>query len=126
MASVVECVIGAVASEFMFLFNSCILASDISRDSLKNAMYADPNATDFTHGLVPKAMAFLAGHGIYVTVATDKLVGRMFDNYASKHKVRGYLLVGPLSSYVFKRSQRYCRVGPVASTIRLAIKDFVE
>ena len=59
MASVVECVIGAVASEFMFLLNSCILASDISCDSLKNAMYADPNATDFTYGLVPKAMAVL-------------------------------------------------------------------
>ena len=86
-------------------------------------MYADPNATDFTYGLVPKAMAFLAGYGIYVTVATDKLVGRMLDNNASKHKVRGHVFVGPFNSYVFKRSPKYCSVGPVANTIRLAIKE---
>ena len=60
MASVVECVTGAVASAGTFFLNGCILASDISRDSLNDAMYADPNSTDFTYGLVPKAMAFLA------------------------------------------------------------------
>ena len=90
LASIVECVVGAVASEFMFLLNGCTLASDIGRDSLQDATHADPNATDFTHGLVPKAMAFLAGNWIYVTIATDKLVGRMFDNYASKKKIRGH------------------------------------
>ena len=43
----------------MFLLNGRTLASDIARDSLKEAMYADPVATDFTYGLVPKVMAFL-------------------------------------------------------------------
>ena len=123
LASVVECVTGAVASEDMFILNGRTLAPGIARESLKDARYADPNTTDFTHGLVPKAMAFLAGYGIYVTVATDKLVGRMFDNYASKHKVCGHLLVGPFNSYVFKRSPKYCRVGPVANAIRLAIEE---
>ena len=80
MASVAECVAGAVSSEVMFLLNGRALASDIARDLLKDAMYADPNTADLTYGLVPKAMAFLAGYGIYVTVATDKLVGRMLDN----------------------------------------------
>ena len=51
-----------------------------------------------TYGLVPRAMAFLAGYGIYVTVATDKLVGRMLDNYAAKHNVHGHPLVGPFNS----------------------------
>ena len=74
-------------------------------------------------------MAFLAGYGIYIyiyiyiTVATDKLVGRMLDNFASKHKVRGHPLLGPFNSYVFKRIQKYCRVGVVANTIRLAIRE---
>ena len=62
MASVVESVTGAVASELMFFLNGRILASDIARDSLKDAMYADRNTADFTYGLVPKAMAFLAGY----------------------------------------------------------------
>ena len=30
---------------------------------------------------------------------------------------------GPFNSYVYKRSRKYCRVGPVANTIRLAIKE---
>ena len=47
----------------------------------------------------------------------------MLDNYASKHKVRGHLLVGPFSSHVCKKSNKYCCVGPVANTIRLAIKE---
>ena len=74
MASVVECVVGAVSSELMFLLNGRTLASDIARDSLQDAMFSDPVSSDFMYGLVPKAMAFLAGYGIYVTVATDKLV----------------------------------------------------
>ena len=122
LASIVECVTGAAASELMFLFNGCTLASDIARDSRQDAMHADPNLTYFTHGLVPKATAFLAGYGIYVTIATDKLVGRMFDNYAPKKKIRGHPLVGPFSSYAYTRSQKCCRVGPVAHTIRSAIK----
>ena len=92
-----ECVAGAVASELMFFLNGRTLASDIACDSLKEAMYADLDATDFTHGLLPKAMVFLDGYVIYITVATDKLVCRMLDNFASKHKVRGHLLLGPFN-----------------------------
>ena len=102
LPSVVECVTGAVASELMFFLNGRILAYDIARDSLKDAMYADPNSIDFTYGLVLQAMAFLAGHGIYATVATDKLFGRMLDNYACKRKVHGHPLLGSFNSYVFK------------------------
>ena len=47
----------------------------------------------------------------------------MLDNLASNHKVRGYQLLGPVNSYVFKRAQKYCRVGVVADTIRLAIRE---
>ena len=103
MASVVECVVGATASELMLILNGRNVATDIARDSLKEAMCADLNTTDFTYGRLPKAIAFLAGYGIYVTVATDKLVGRMFDNYASNHKVCGHLLAGTFNSYVFKK-----------------------
>ena len=85
---------------------------------------ADPMTTDIRYGLVPKAMAFLAGYGIYVTVATDKLVGRMLDNLAAKHKVQGHPLVGPFNAHAFSRAQKYCRVGAIANTIRRAIHDF--
>ena len=88
-ASVVECAVGAVSSELMFL-NGRTLASDLARDSLQEAMLSDPLTTDFTDGLVSKAMRFLSGYGIYPIVYTDKLVGRMLDNYAARHKVRGH------------------------------------
>ena len=71
-------------------------------------------------------MAFLGGYGIYVTVATDKLVGRMLDNLAAKHKVQGHLLVGPYNAQVFARAQKYCRVGFIANTIGRAIHDFLD
>ena len=107
----------------MFLLNGRILASDIARDSLKEAMYVDPNTVDLPYGLVHKAMAFLAGYGIYVTVVINKLVGRMLDNYAAKLKVHGHPLVGPFNSYVYKRSQKFYGVAAVASIIRVAIKE---
>ena len=106
----------------MFLINGRTLASDIARDSLQDAMFSDPVSTDFMYGRVPKAMAFRAGCGIYGIVATDKLVGRMLDNYASRHKVRGHPLLGSFNAQAFARAQKYCRVGVVANTIRLAIK----
>ena len=122
MASVMECAVGAVSSELMFLLNGRTLASDLARDSLQEAMLSDPLTTDFTDGLVSKAMRFLSGYGIYLTVSTDKLVGRMLDNYAARHKVRGHPLIGSFNAQAFARAQKYCRVGAVANTIRLAIK----
>ena len=42
LASVVECAVGAVSSELMFLVNGSTLASDLARDSLQEAMLSDP------------------------------------------------------------------------------------
>ena len=122
IASVVECAVGAVSSELMLFLNGLTLASDLARGPLQEAMLSDPLTTDFTDGLVSKAMRFLSGYGIYLIVCTDKLVGRMLDNYAARHKVRGHPLIGSFNAQAFARAQKYCRVGAVANTIRLAIK----
>ena len=121
LASVVECAVGSVSSELMFLLNGGTLASDLARDALQEAMLSDPLTTDFSDGLVLKAMRFLSGYGIYLTVATDKLVGRMLDNYAARHKVQGHSLIVPFNAQAFAKAQKLCRVGAVANTIRLAI-----
>ena len=84
-------------------------------------MLSDPLTTDFEDGLVLNAMRFLSGDGINLTVATYKLVGRMLDNHASKRKIRGHLLLRPFNSESFAKAQKYCRVGPMANAIRLAI-----
>ena len=96
LASVVECAVGAVASELMFLLNGNTLASVLARDALREAMLSDPLTTDFEDGLVLKAMRFLSGYGIYLTVATDKLVGRMLDNHASNAQNPGPLIDTPV------------------------------
>ena len=93
----------------------------LARDALQEAMMSDPLTTDFTDCLVLKAMRFLSGYGIYLTVATDKLVGRMLDNYAARHKVRGHSLIDLFNAQAFAKAQKFCRVGAVANTIRLAI-----
>ena len=126
LASVVECAVGSVSSELMFLLNGGTLASDLVRDALQEAMLSDPLTTDFSDGLVLKAMRFLSGYGIYLTVATDKLVGRMLDNYAARHKVRGHSLIVPFNAQAFAKAQKLCRVGAVASTISLAINALLS
>ena len=55
----VECVVGAVSSELMFLLNGRTLASDIARDSLQDAMFSDPVSTDFMYGLAQQLLRFL-------------------------------------------------------------------
>ena len=104
LASVVECAVGAVASELMFLLNGNTLASVLARDALREAMLSDPLTTDFEDGLVLKAMRFLSGYGIYLTVATDQLVGRMLDNHASKRKIHGHSLMRPFNSQSFTKA----------------------
>ena len=42
LASVVECVVGAVASELMFLLHGSTLASELARDSLRDACSLTP------------------------------------------------------------------------------------
>ena len=39
--------------------------------------------------------------------------------------MRGHQLLGPVNYYEFKRAQKYCRVGVVANTIRLAIRELI-
>ena len=66
----------------MFLLNSHALTSRIARDTLKEAMLTDPDEVDNSIGFMHLALSFLAGYGIYISTATDRLVGRMLDTHA--------------------------------------------
>ena len=121
LASIVEYAVASVASEALYLLNGLTLASQLARDSLRFAMNEDPGSLTASTGLICRALTFLAGYGIYVTVATDKLVGRMLDALASKHKDIGHPLIGRFMMQDFARAQKYCRFGKIANTIRFAI-----
>ena len=121
LASIVECAVASVASEVLYLLNGSSLASQLARDSLHFAMNENPGSLSASSGLISRALTFLSGYGIYVTVATDKLVGRMLDAISSKHKDIGHLLIGRFMPQDFARAQKYCRIGKIANAIRFAI-----
>ena len=122
----VDCVVASVASELLFLLNGTTLASQLARDSLRAAMVCDPASPDIGLGLVSMAMDFLAGYGIYVSFATDKLVCRILDYLATRHNVKCHPLVGRFNAQWFAQSKKYCRIGSIANTIRLAIRHLVS
>ena len=62
-------------------------------------MYTHRGKIDNNFGLVPKAMSFLTGYGIYVTRSTDRFVGRMLDVHAQMRKVSGPPVIGPLNLF---------------------------
>ena len=126
LASVVECVVASVASELLFLLNGTTLASQLARDSLRAAMVCDLASPDIGLGLVSLAMDFLAGYGIYVSLATDKLVCRILDYLATRHNVKCHPLVGRFNAQWLAQSKKYCRIGSIANTIRLAIRHLVS
>ena len=121
LASIVECAVASVASEVLYLLNGSTIASQLARDSLRFSMMEDPATPSSSSGLMYGAFSFLAGYGIYVTVATDKLVGRMLDSMASKYKDIGHPLIGRFRAQPFALAQKFCRIGRIANTIRRAI-----
>jgi hypothetical protein len=54
-------------------------ASTLARDQLQQAQEMHPKEVGGRTGIVCNAMRYLAGYGIYLTVATDRHVGRMVD-----------------------------------------------
>ena len=122
-ASLVEGAVSSVASELVFLLNGKTMASCLARDALKEAVYTHPIKIHNNLGLISKAMSFLAGYGIYVTLSTNRFVARMLDVHAQTRKVSGPPLIGPLNFNFFRRGQEYCRIGYLANTFRIAIKD---
>eukprot|EP00435_Cladocopium_sp_Y103_P051876 s183_g16.t1 len=86
-------------------------------------MALSPREAAATDGLVVRAMRFLSGYGFHITVSCDRLVGRVLDilavNRGSPHN-----LVGAFDSSVYSSSQRFCRVGLLANTIRNALSTF--
>lgn len=123
LPSVVECMVARVACELLALLNGSAQASTVVRDSLPEGMLVDPAvAVDFS-GLVPNAMRFLAGYGMYVTTSTDRTVARILDAIAREQGFRCHSLVGPFDARLFHQGQTFCRIGNVANAVRRVVRD---
>ena len=60
---------------------------------MQEGMLLEPELADQFAGLVPNALEFLAAYGVYVNVATDRVVGRLLD--AEWESLGGVLSSGP-------------------------------
>lgn len=124
LASVVEAMVSAVATDVILLLNGCSLASLVARDSVREGMEVDPDAADKFVGLIPNAMRFLAGYGLYVNVSTDRTVSRMLDAKAGGTSgPSGHPMVGTFVASSYDRSVGFCRIGRLANTLRRALAN---
>lgn len=121
--SVVEAVAASCASDLITLLSGVSTASGVARDALRYAMSLPPDRVEAWDGLVLRGMRFLSGYGFYITVSTDRLVGRVLDVLASASPPP-QPLIGPFDGDSFLAAQRFCRVGVLANTIRTALVAF--
>ena len=84
-------------------------------------MRETPPEVDTTFGLVNRALTFLAGYCMYVSISTDRFVGRMLDAHANILRIKGHALVGAFDSEKYTKAQAYCRTGRYANAIQIAI-----
>ena len=59
----------AVARDLVIFLNGRLQAGTLARDSLRKAFAIPAAEVDALDGLVPSAMRFLAGYGVYVCVS---------------------------------------------------------
>ena len=121
LPSVVEAAVASVSKDTLLLLNGVSPASLLARDSLREGMSLAPGAVEAFSGVLPNAMRFLAGYGVYVHVATDRTVSRLLDALANRLDCGPHLMVGPFEERVFRRAADFCRVGRTANALRLAV-----
>ena len=123
LPSVTEMLVAAVPSDLLCLLNGSSQTSLLARDVLRQALQCDPSELDSHSGLVTDAVRFLAGYGLYLSLSTDRFVGRVLDALApSTHQP----LLGAFQASAFHASGRYARVGVLANSIRLAWSRFLH
>ena len=116
----------AVARDICTLLNGETQASMLARDSLRTALVVDPLAIEGRGGMVLQAMRFLATYGIYLTVSTDRFVSRMLDAKQAQDGLQPQAMVGSYDTSRAEAGRSLCRVGALANTLRLAVRQMRE
>ena len=124
LPSIVESVVSAVAHDVLALLNGNGLAAQIARDSLREALLRP--AADLsveTYGLVSRAFHFLSQYGLYINVGTDRTVGRILDNLRQARGGGQLCMVGAYQPAQARSAASFCRVGPLANSVRAAVVE---
>ena len=119
LPSVVESMVAAVMRDVLALINGTSPASQIARDTLRQAMVMAPCLSADHTGVVTSALRFLSGYGIYVGVSTDRWVGRLLDAHQHRHRIAFQKIVLPFRESDYLAGGSLCRVGPIANSLRM-------
>ena len=120
---VVESLAAAVAADLLSLLSGDSVASRIAREQLRASMNLEPPEATADMGLLTRALRFLAGYGLYVTVSTDRVVGRILDCLAQQSSSSPQTLLGPCRQARIEDAARFCRVGYVANAVRKSVNS---
>jgi len=105
VCSMVESTVASVLRDLLYILNGVTTASTLARDSLHECLHLPPRAAIGWTGLVPKALRFLAGYGIYVAVSPDRLVNRILSALSALSPLPVQLMVGPFVPANFANGQ---------------------
>ena len=118
LPSMVESMVAAVGSDLLSLLNGKTPASDLARAELRMAMRSDPDAAHMHQGIVCRALFFLAGYGMYLSVSTERLLSRLLDHLKQRLGSPHALFVGPADEWSHQQGAQFCRVGRFANSLR--------
>ncbi|CAE7204856.1 unnamed protein product [Symbiodinium sp. CCMP2592] len=121
LPSMVEAMVAAVGSDLLLLLNGKTTSSGLARAELRMAMQLDPDAASAHQGIVCRAMVFLAGYGIYLSVSTERLLSRLLDHLKTRLGSPHAQFVGPADEWAHQQGAQYCRVGRFANSLRRAL-----
>ena len=122
MSSAVESCIAATARDLLWVLNGQCLSGTLARDALREAFMVPAEVADEFVGILPDAMRFLAGYGIYICVGTDRVVSRILDALAHAFRSPVQQLIGQFDKSAFAAGRRWCRVGRVSNAVRAAVR----
>ena len=122
LSSAVESCIAATARDLLWVLNGQCLSGTLARDALREAFMVPAEVADEFVGILPDAMRFLAGYGIYICVGTDRVVSRILNALAHAFRSPAQQLIGQFDKSAFAAGRRWCRVGRVSNAVRAAVR----
>ena len=109
-----DLLVASVASDIYVLLNGTEQAAAIARDALRQALECPPEQLQAQDGLITNALSFLAACRFPLTDS--------FRVCLTTSTPRPHALVGPFSQTKFEAAARFCRVGVLANSLRLAYR----
>ena len=120
LPAMVEAMVAAVGSDLLLLLNGKTASSLLARAE-RMAMQLDPDTASTHQDIVCRAMVFLAGYKIYLTVSSERLLSRLLDHLKTCLGSPHAQFVGPADEWSHQQGAQYCRVGRFVNSLQRAL-----